>query len=399
VASKDTERLKLIQKTLREKDWDALVLFHPDNIAMSTGMLPGSTHVLSIVTADGRVAVITPWWREVFVRQESWADEVRTFDWCRGFSEVDPLSALVDGLKKSRKALAIEKVGYDARMHHYSSAKLPSEAFTYDEVKSKLSDVFRTAEDATPEISRLKSIKTPREIQKLRTTHQVAKAAILTFYANAKEGIREVDLAAEVNSTILKMVGEHGIRYTYCDPPQITSGPERTAIADTMSNHATEKLLKQGDLVMLELGIQADGYWADITRTVVVGEPTERQWRMHGAILAAQASAIAAYRPGRSTGDELCRVAWRTIQECGFEKGTNLFLGHGVGFAYHEDCPILGPGGMEVIQPGHVTSVEPGLYFTETGPHLGGMRVEDNVVWGNAPGEAEMLSDFQRGLR
>jgi Xaa-Pro aminopeptidase len=395
---KDLERLARIRETLRENQWDALILFHPDNIVMASGMLPGSTHVAAVVTADGHVLLITPWWREEFAQQESWADEIWTFDWCRGFNGVEPLGAMVERLRQSGERYRLETVGYDARMHHYSPSKLPSESFTYDEVKARLPEVFRSAADATNVVNELKSRKTPREIEKLRLAHQVARAGVEAFYAHASQGIRETDLAAEVNYAVLKQVGHGGIRYTYCDPPQIASGAARTSIADTMSNHATEKRLQAGDLVMLEFGVQADGYWADITRTLVVGEPTDRQYRIHEAILAAQQGAIAAYRPGESTGDTLCHTAWETMRNHGFGDGITHFLGHGLGFAYHEAGPILGPGEAGRIQPGHVTSVEPGLYFFESGVAQGGMRVEDNVVWGTEAGQMEILSDFQRGL-
>ena len=396
--AKDLERLTRIQQVLRQNQWDALVLFHPDNIVLASGMLPGCTHVAAVVTADGQVLLITPWWRAGFAQQESWADEIWTFDWCRNFNGVEPLGAMVEKLRQSRERYRLEIVGYDARMHHYSPAKLPSEAFTYDEVKAKLPELFRSASDATNVVNELKSRKTPREIEKLRLAHHVARLGVEAFYAHAREGIRETDLAAEVNYAVLKQVGHDGIRYTYCDPPQIASGAGRTSIADTMSNHATEKRLQAGDLVMLEFGVQADGYWADITRTLVVGEPTDRQYRMHEAILAAQQNAIAAYNPGESTGDTLCQAAWETMRNHGFGGGITHFLGHGLGFAYHEDRPTLGPGENARVQPGHVTSVEPGLYFFENGVAQGGMRVEDNVVWGENAGQAEILSNFHRGL-
>jgi Xaa-Pro aminopeptidase len=305
---------------------------------------------------------------------------------------------MVERLRQSRERYRLETVGYDARMHHYSPSKLPSESFTYEEVKAKLPELFRSAADATDAVNELKSRKTRREVEKLRLAHRVAKAGVEAFYAHASQGIRETDLAAEVNYAVLKQVGHGGIRYTYCDPPQIASGAARTSIADTMSNHATEKRLQAGDLVMLEFGVQADGYWADITRTLVVDEPTDRQYRMHEAILAAQQGAIAAYRPGESTGDTLCQTAWETMRNHGFGAGITHFLGHGLGFAYHEAGPSLGPGERERIHPGHVTSVEPGLYFFQNGVAQGGMRVEENVVWGEETGQVEILSDFQRGL-
>jgi len=395
---KDLVRIARIQESLRRNRWDAFILFHPDNIVMASGMLPGSTHTAAVVTADGQVLVIAPWWRAEFVQQESWADDVWTFDWCRGFNGVEPIGATIDRLQQGRDRYGLESVGFDAAMHHYGPNKLPSEFFTYDEIKTKLPGVFRVAADATNAISELKARKTTREVERLRRTHQVARAGIEAFYGHAGEGIREVDLAAEVNRAVLKSVGHGGIRYTYCDPPQITSGAARTAIADTMSNHATEKRLRAGDPVMLELGLHADGYWADITRTFVVGPPTDRQSRMHEAILAAQNEAIAAYRPGESTGEALCQVAWEVMRRHGFGDGITHLLGHGLGFAYHEDRPILGPGEAATLQPGHVTSLEPGLYFFDRGVALGGMRVEDNVVWGEQAGQAEILSDFQRGL-
>jgi len=395
---KDLDRLARIQATLRQNQWDALVLFHPDNIVMASGMLPGSTHVIAVVTADRHVVLITPWWRAEFARQESWADEILTFDWCRGFNGVEPLAAMTEKLKETRSRHRLESVGYDASMHHYSPAKLPSESFTYVEVKAKLPGLFRTAADATSAVSELKSKKTPAEVEKLRLAHRVAKAGVDAFYAHAREGVRETDLAAEVNYAVLRQVGNGGIRYTYCDPPQITSGPLRTSMADTMSNHSTEKPLQTGDLVMLEFGVQADGYWADITRTLVVGKPTERQYRMHEAILSAQRSAIAAYKPGKSTGDELCQAAWEAMRNHGFGSGITHFLGHGLGFAYHEDRPVLGPGETELIQSGCVTSVEPGLYFVENGVPQGGMRIEENVVWGEKAGAVEILSNFHREL-
>jgi Xaa-Pro aminopeptidase len=395
---KDLVRLSRIKETLRQNQWDALILFHPDNIVMASGMLPGSTHAAAVVTADGQVLLITPWWREEFARQESWADEIWTFDWCRGFNGVEPLNAMVEKLKESRQRFRLEAVGYDGSMHHHSPNKLPSESFSYEEVKAKLPELFRSATDGTVAVTGLKSRKTVQEVEKLRLAHHVARAGVEAFYRHAGEGVRETDLAAEVNYAVLKQVGYGGIRYTYCDPPQITSGAARTAMADTMSNHATEKRLQTGDLVMLEFGVQADGYWADITRTLVVGQPTDRQYRMHEAILAAQQDAIAVYKPGESTGDSLCQAAWEAMRSRGFGGGITHFLGHGLGFAYHEAGPILGPGEKGTIEPGHVTSVEPGLYFFENGVAQGGMRVEDNVVWGEQPGQAEILSDFQRGL-
>jgi Xaa-Pro aminopeptidase len=394
----DTERLGLIQSILLEKGWDALLAFHPDSILMTTGMFPGSTHVASVVTVDGQVVLITPWWRESFVREESWANEILCFDWCKPLCEVDPLQAVFGLLKKSARDLGLERIGYEGQVHHYNPAKLPSEMFTYQEIKEKLPEVFRQTEDATSVIHELKSVKSSREVERLRLTLEVAWAGVQAFYRNAVPGMRECDLAAEVNYAVLKMGGHKGIRYTYCDPPQITSGSERTVIADTMSNHSTQRRLQERDPVMLEFGLHADGYWADITRSLVVGEGLDIHQRLHEAVLQAQGAAVAAYVPFESTGEQLCEAAWEAMRNAGFALGITHGLGHGVGFAYHEDQPNLGPGCKAPIRPSQVTSIEPGLYWRTDGIPIAGIRVEDNVVWGREKGKVEVLSDFYRGL-
>jgi Xaa-Pro aminopeptidase len=214
----------------------------------------------------------------------------------------------------------------------------------------------------------------------------------------AEAGIREIDLATEVHCAVLRKAASMGIAYVFCEMPQITSGPERTLIADTLSNHPTARKLQQGDPVLLELGAHTEGYWADITRAAVVGEPTPLLRRLHQAVLDAQAAAIASYVPGESTGEQLCQASWKAMREAGFEQGITHFLGHGLGFAYHEDRPTLGPGELRPLLPGQVTSIEPGLYWREGSRPVGGIRVEENVVWGSRAGEAEILSDYYRGL-
>ncbi len=398
MALADQERRNQIRRSLRDGQLDALVLLHPDDILMATGMLPGSTHVVALADADGGVTVLTPWWRQPFVAEESWADEIDCFDWCKRGSKIDPDQAVIGWLESQRSRRGIERVGAHLRVHHYGPNKMPSECFTYDRIRAALPSVFPDLEDAGDRINQLKAVKTSREIGMLRLAHEVMRAGVRAFYQELRAGIREIDLATEVHCAILKEAASKEIAYIFCEMPQITSGPERTVIADTLSNHPTSRRLREGDPVLLELGAHADGYWADITRAAVIGEPTELQRSLHQAVLAAQAAAIAAYVPGQSTGEELCQASWQAMGEAGFEQGITHFLGHGLGFAYHEDRPTLGPGEQRAVVPGQVTSIEPGLYWRAEGVPVGGIRVEENVVWGARAGEVEILSNFYRGL-
>jgi len=138
--------------------------------------------------------------------------------------------------------------------------------------------------------------------------------------------MKETDLAAEVNYAVLKMAGQKGIRYTYCDPPQITSGPERTAIADTMSNHATERRLCQGDL----------SCWNLVSRGRLLGghHPKPRGRRAHrrplqdssGCREGQQAAIVPMSRP-ECRGRAMPSGVGRHAPE-GSERH-NSFLGHG----------------------------------------------------------------------
>ena len=398
MASPDQDRLNQIRQSLADGGLDALLLLYPDDILMATGMLPASTHVAVLVDRDGKVRLLTPWWREAFVAEESWADRIDCFDWCKRGCEVDPDQAVIEWLRTQRSGQGIERVGVHLAVHHYGPNKMPSECLTYDWIRAELPSIFPVVEDAGDRINQLKSVKTSREVGKLKLAHRVVRAGAQTFYQLAQAGIREIDLATEVHCAVLREAASLGIEYAFCEMPQITSGAERTGIADTLSNHPTARLLQQGDPVLLELGAHAEGYWADITRATVVGEPTALLRRLHQAVLDAQAAAIARYVPGESTGEQLCEASWQAMREAGFEQGITHFLGHGLGFAYHEDRPTLGPGEQRPVLPGQVTSIEPGLYWREGGRSVAGIRVEENVVWGSRAGEAEVLSDYYRGL-
>src|SRR5215475_10763522 len=110
---------------------------------MASGMLPGSTHIVAVVTADKKVVLITPWWREGFAQEESWADEILSFDWCRGFNGVEPISALSGLLRKCKRDLGLARIGYDAVMHHYSPTKLPLSSSPITRSRSSSQESFR----------------------------------------------------------------------------------------------------------------------------------------------------------------------------------------------------------------------------------------------------------------
>ncbi len=134
-----------------------------------------------------------------------------------------------------------------------------------------------------------------------------------------------------------------------------------------------------------------DGYWSDLTRVAVAGEPTEKQREIYDLVLRAQTAAIQKMLPGVSFS-EVDRAARQIIEAGGYGKYFVHITGHGIGLRYHEFIPLLHPQVEGRLATGMVSSVEPGVYV----PDWGGIRLEDNVaVTEEGP---EYLSTFDRTL-
>ena len=134
------------------------------------------------------------------------------------------------------------------------------------------------------------------------------------------------------------------------------------------------RVIQQGDLVTLDFGAKVDGYCSDMTRTVAVGEPSEKLREIYNIVLHAQQEAEKALAPGKACVD-MDKVARDIIAEAGYGECFGHSLGHGVGIDIHE-LPGLSTRSAAVLEPGHIVTVEPGIYV----PGLGGVRIENTCV-------------------
>jgi Xaa-Pro aminopeptidase len=185
-----------------------------------------------------------------------------------------------------------------------------------------------------------------------------------------------VELVAEVEAHVTRLGPGFKGRARFARAiAQVTSGPERTAAAWFAGMVSTNRRTQPGELVMLELAVVVDGYWADLTRTLVIGAPDQDQARLLRTVEEAQRVALAHIRPGRTAG-EVDAEAREVVARAGLGGAFNHALGHGVGFAYHDGGPVLVPGAATVLAPGMVFSCEPGIYL----PGKGGVRQEVNVT-------------------
>jgi len=137
---------------------------------------------------------------------------------------------------------------------------------------------------------------------------------------------------------------------------------------------ASDKRIERGDLVVIDLGALYRHYNSDITRTIVVGKPSEKQKEIYEIVLEAQKSAVEKAKPGM-TAKELDSIARNIIAEYGYGDYFIHSLGHGVGLEIHEP-PRISQYDETVLKEGMVITIEPGIYI----PKLGGVRIEDTVV-------------------
>jgi Xaa-Pro dipeptidase len=235
--------------------------------------------------------------------------------------------------------------------------------------------------DAGEEIRRLRLIKNEDEISKLARAAAITDAATERVLSRMREGQSEVEVALLLGA----IIGELGGALSF--PSLVQSGPN----SSLPHLEPSSRKLQRGDLVLLDFGAAVDGYKADTTRMAVVGKPTDKQREIHRVVLEAHDAAIAAVRPGVTTG-EVDAAARRVIEAAGY--GENFFhrVGHGLGLEGHED-PSMDPGSQTTLQPGMVFTVEPGIYV----PGFGGVRIEDDVVV--EEGGCRVLTQADRALK
>jgi Xaa-Pro aminopeptidase len=208
-------------------------------------------------------------------------------------------------------------------------------------------------------------IKDSDEIESIRRAVAISDAVYEEILTVIEPGLHEVELAAEIEYRMRRQ-GSERLAFDVI----VVSG-ERSALPHGQPGN---KKIQAGELVTMDYGARVNGYCSDFTRTVVVGRATEQQREIYEIALRAQQAAEEAAAAGK-TGKEVDAVARDIIADAGYGDYFGHGLGHGLGLEIHEP-PKLSPKSQMTLQPGMVTSVEPGIYI----PGMGGVRIEDVIV-------------------
>jgi Xaa-Pro aminopeptidase len=211
----------------------------------------------------------------------------------------------------------------------------------------------------------LREIKETDEIEKIKNAVRLADLAFAHVLPYIKEGVKELEIAAEIEYFIKKK-GARGTSFE-----TIVASGWRSALPHGV---ASDKKIQKGDPIVLDFGAFLDDYCSDMTRTVFLGEPVQEMKTIYNIVKEAQMNAAKGIIKGLvvKEGDALAR---RMIENNGYGDQFGHGLGHGVGLEIHEG-PTLSYRGNTVLENGMVVTVEPGIYV----PNLGGVRIEDIVV-------------------
>ncbi|MFF8863103.1 aminopeptidase P family protein [Streptomyces sp. NPDC015139] len=216
----------------------------------------------------------------------------------------------------------------------------------------------------TDALPMLRAVKDAAEVDLLAAAGAAADAAFEEIRKVPFAGRRESDIGHDL-AGLLRRLGHSQVDFTI-----VGSGPNGA----NPHHEVGDRVIREGDMVVLDFGGLKDGYGSDTTRTVHVGEATEEERRVHDVVRAAQEAGVRAVRPGAACQD-VDRAARAVITDAGYGDYFIHRTGHGIGVTTHEP-PYMIEGEEQPLVPGMCFSVEPGIYL----PGRFGVRIEDIVT-------------------
>jgi Xaa-Pro aminopeptidase len=244
---------------------------------------------------------------------------------------------------------------------------IEAEHFTIAEKKrlTKLRPSGVTLKDAPAVVERARMVKDADELQLIRAAVGLGAKLFERALEVIRPGVKEVEVAAE-----MELAARRGGAEEMSFPTIIASGA-RSALPH---GRASEQAIAAGGFVVCDFGVILSGYCSDQTRTVWVGSVPENARQAYEAVKDAQLAAIDVVRPGIAVG-EVDAAARKVLRKAGLGRYFTHSTGHGVGLEIHE-VPRVADGQREILQPGMVITIEPGVYF----PGKWGVRIEDMVA-------------------
>jgi Xaa-Pro dipeptidase len=379
------ERLAAARAALADSELDALLVWKDENVRYLSGLraqlIQGKTALLNgcLLTADQLVLFVSGGELDRVRNVMPWVDEVHAVP-------IMEARGLIAGAVEHVLAPALRRAGV-------AEGRLGLDELAYAqalELGRALPALTPDDGDAVMQAARL--VKSKLELAVMQEASAIAEAVTEEAIAAIRPGVREYDVVAEAMRTLYRLGGE----MPHLATPFVASGEHMAP----PNRFASDKLIREGDLVFIDIGAMWNGYFADMGRTVACGTPSRRQREVFTAVRAALAAAREAMRPG-NTNDDVAAAVHAAGAEYGLGSSfLSLFIGHGVGIGANEP-PYVGealPGAETVtLRDGMTMAIEP-LIWVPGVPGGAGVRLEDTIVVADGGGVALTRTGFDERL-
>ncbi len=346
------QRIERLKESLRSGGLDGIVVTHPTNRRYLTGFsaddIPPNESAGYVLISMDREVLITSSVNasqarvqaphiEVVLREQTYPSHVAEF--------------IVDG--------GLHRVGYEPNAMLEGIFRRTNE--------SLLEDGHRVEwVDADEMVDQLRIVKSEHEIALLRRAFEITCNAFNEVSAKIEAGMTESQVALMIYNAIVGR-GAEGPSF----PTIVASGPH----AARPHHEPGNRIIQPGEPIVIDMGALYEGYCADLTRTVWVGEADEQLAEVYGLVYGANEAVLERAHPGVSAKD-LDTFARDHIEAGGFGEEFSHSLGHGVGLRVHES-PSASQKSEDIVLPGHTLTIEPGIYIED----WGGVRIEDVVIF------------------
>jgi Xaa-Pro aminopeptidase len=296
-----------------------------------------------VLPVDGEPTMIVPKLERPDAENAPGASTLQLLDWTDGSDPYEATAKLLDGSGRyavSDSAWAMHLLGLQGRLAKSSYVSM------------------------TTALPMLRAIKDADEVGRLAAAGAAADQAYGEILQVRFAGRSETDVGADL-AELLRQFGHSQVDFTV-----VGSGPNGA----NPHHEIGDRIIEDGDMVVLDFGGLKHGYGSDTTRTVHVGEPSQEEQDVHDIVRRAQQAGFEAVRPGIEC-QEVDRVPRAVINEAGYGEYFIHRTGHGIGLTTHEP-PYMVEGETHIVEPGMCFSIEPGIYL----PGRFGVRIEDIVT-------------------
>jgi Xaa-Pro aminopeptidase len=373
-------KLERVRSLMAEEGLDAVVVRAPDNVLYLTNFWGMKGYDACVFPREGEPVLICLEASAEDAERTAWTTDVR---FIRGYDESDPRPPLARTLDAAADvARMYGTVGLELSLGTQASDRMVGEPTTFTKAWF---DGFGDAVDGTALLSSARAIKTEQEIARLRIANEIATQAMHFVRGKLEPGLKESEVAALWQGYV------HGQGTARDDVELALPFTLIWAGKGIKTFTATSDLpVVEGEPVLFEIWVCADGYWADHTKNLVIGELKPEYAELEEQLLGVYGRALERCAPGTAMAD-FDRSVREDIDRMGYPGQPSHPVCHGVGARAHEP-PYPHQAGGGTFQEGMVLAVEPGVYWDGGG----GLRVEDNFLV-TADG-LEKLSAFPDGV-